>query len=101
MAKMIIVLGKVIVRDGQLSSALAISQEHVLRSRMEPGCITHAVYQDSENPQRLVFVEQWGTQDALSTHFSYPPSREFAKAIGALAAEPPSMTIYEASEVKL
>ncbi|MFY8044369.1 MAG: putative quinol monooxygenase [Rhodoferax sp.] len=98
---MIIILGSVTVLDGQYLSALAISQEHVARSRKEPGCIAHAVHQDSENPQRLVFVEQWESQAALALHFAVPASRSFAKAIRALAAEPPNMALYEASEVKL
>ena len=98
---MIIILGSVAVREGQLAAALAISQEHVLRSREEPGCIAHAVHQDTEKPDLLVFVEQWESQAALAAHFSVPASRAFAKAIGALAVERPKMTLYEATEVEL
>lgn len=98
---MIIILGNVTVQNGQYESALSLSQEHVARSREEPGCISHSVHQDVENPLRLVFVERWTSQDALTMHFAVPASRAFAKAIRALAAEPPSMALYEASEVSL
>jgi hypothetical protein len=54
---MIIVLGSVVVREGRVNEALSLSQEHVARSRAEPGCIAHAVHQDAENPLRLVFIE--------------------------------------------
>ena len=96
---MILVLGSVVMREGCLEQALALSREHVARSRTEPGCIAHAVHQDVENPQRLVFVEQWSDRAALQQHFIVPASRAFAKALSALASEAPSMTLYEATQV--
>jgi quinol monooxygenase YgiN len=35
----------------------------------EPGCISHAVHVDCENPLRLVFIEQWTDRAALLAHF--------------------------------
>jgi quinol monooxygenase YgiN len=96
---MIIVLGSVTVRSDSLAQALALSREHVGRSRGEPGCIAHAVHQDAEDPRRLVFVEQWTDRAALQRHFLVPESRNFVKALGALAIGPPSMTIYDATPV--
>ncbi len=98
---MILVLGEVITREGHTAEALALSQEHVARSRREPGCVAHAVYQDSENPRRLVFVEQWATQATLWEHFKVPASRAFAKGLAALADQPPSITIYEAAQIQV
>jgi quinol monooxygenase YgiN len=94
---MIIVLGSVIVRAGEVARALALSQEHVSRSRAEPGCLAHAVHLDSENPLRLVFVEQWSDRAALDAHFEVPASRAFVKALSAMAAVPPSIAIYDAA----
>ena len=66
---MILVLGSVVVRDGCLDEALALSQLHTRRSREEPGCIAHAVHLDPENPRRLVYVEKWSDLAALGQHF--------------------------------
>lgn len=96
---MIVVLGTVVAREGCVPQVLALSRGHVNRSRAEPGCISHAVHQDAENPQRLVFVEQWASQEALWQHFKVPASRSFAKSVAALAAEAPSLTIYEATAI--
>ena len=41
---MILVHGHVVARVGAFDEALALSQEHVARSRAEPGCIAHAVH---------------------------------------------------------
>ena len=96
---MIVVLGSVVAREGCVPQALALSREHVNRSRAEPGCISHAVHQDAESPLRLVFVEQWASQEALWEHFKVPASRAFAKSVAALASEAPSMTIYDATPI--
>lgn len=98
---MIIVLGSVTLQPEQFESALALSREHVARSRTEPGCITHAVHRDCENSLRLVFVERWSDQAALAAHFQVPASRAFAKALRDLAAEPPSMAVYEATQIRI
>jgi quinol monooxygenase YgiN len=98
---MIIVLGSVTVQDGHWEHALALSQAHVARSRAEPGCVAHAVHRDTENPLRLVFIEQWSDPEALGEHFRVPASRAFAKALAALASQPPDMALYEARPTRL
>jgi quinol monooxygenase YgiN len=96
---MIIVTGTVLAREGALDDVLAIATEHVLRSRAEPGCISHAVYRDTENPLRLQFVERWTDMTALKMHFAVPASGDAVRAMAALTTETPSMQMYEASEV--
>jgi quinol monooxygenase YgiN len=98
---MILVLGSVVAKEGSVGAVLSLSQQHVLRSRKEPGCLAHAVHADTENPNRLVFVEQWSNEEALWEHFKVPASRAFAKELATLAAEPPSITIYSATPVQV
>ncbi|MGZ4690236.1 MAG: putative quinol monooxygenase [Acidimicrobiia bacterium] len=92
---MIIVTGSVKARPDQLDEALRVSLEHVRRSRTEPGCLLHSVHRDVEDPFRLVFLEQWEDSDALTAHFAVPESLAFVTALSELAAERPSMDIYE------
>jgi len=80
---------------------LQLSLEHVRRSRLEPGCLLHSVHHDVDDPSRLVFVEHWVDRDALLTHFRVPASRAFAKAAGDLAAEQPTLEIYDAELLTL
>ena len=98
---MIVVLGQVQVRQGHLPAALALSLAHVHRSRAEPGCLMHAVHQDAEDPQRLVFVEQWADEAALRTHFKVPASRDFVDSLAHLCATPPRIDIYDTRSVPL
>ena len=97
---MILVLGHVTARPEHFGEVLKLSQEHVERSRAEPGCIAHAVHRDSENPLRLVFVEKWSDMAALQVHFRVPASRELGRALATLASEAPGLEIYEAALVK-
>jgi len=96
---MIVVLGSVLVRDGCMAEARKLSVEHVHRSRMEPGCVSHAVHVDCENPQRLVFVEEWADHASLQEHFKVPASGHFVAALSALAGEKPRMVVYQAEHV--
>jgi quinol monooxygenase YgiN len=92
----ILVTGSVQASAATLDEVLAISIEHVHRSRQEPGCLLHSVHQDVEDPLHVVFIEHWADTDALHAHFRVPASREFAKALGTLAAVQPTMDIYDA-----
>jgi quinol monooxygenase YgiN len=94
---MIVVIGKVTVRPDAVDRALEVSLEHVHRSRTEPGCLLHSVHRDVEDPNTLVFLEQWEDDAALQAHFAVPESLAFVTALSEVAAKPPSMDLYEAS----
>jgi quinol monooxygenase YgiN len=92
----ILVTGSVTARPDTIEEVGRLSLEHVNRSRLEPGCLLHSVHVDVEHANRLVFIEHWADHDALMVHFRVPASGEFAKNLAALAAEPPTLEIYEA-----
>lgn len=94
---MLIVLGSVLARPDSFEEAQRLAREHVARSRQEPGCISHAVQVDLDEPLRLVFVERWSDWEALRAHFRVPASAAFARDMARLGAAPPEMTIYEAT----
>ncbi len=97
---MIIVTGSVLARPDAIDTVLAMSLEHVHRSRLEPGCISHSVHRDAENPLRLFFFEQWSGMAALQTHFKVPASGAFVRAAAGLCQEAPAMQLYDAQQVQ-
>jgi quinol monooxygenase YgiN len=97
---MIVVTGSVTARSETFEEVRQLSLEHVHRSRTEPGCISHAVHIDCENPLRLVFIEQWADRAALAAHFAVPASRDFVRALHPLAAGAPDIQIYDASKLE-
>lgn len=96
---MIIVLGRVEIRADCLALAREISDEHVKRSRLEPGCLSHAVYEDPDRPGHLVFVEEWASDLALKRHFEVPESIEFAQHLSRLASSRPVIRLLQATEI--
>lgn len=98
---MIIVTGSVIAKPGQVDALLGECLAHTHRSRAEPGCISHAVHIDAENPDRLVFFEEWQDMPALLTHFKVPASGAFVASLRTMAAAKPEMAIFEASAVTM
>ena len=97
---MIVVTGSVVAKAEGFEEARRLSLEHVHRSRAEPGCLSHAVHVDCENPLRLVFIEQWESAAALQAHFAVTASRDFARSLRPLA-EKVTLEVYEANPVKM
>ena len=97
---MIVVTGSVVARQNTFDEARRLSLEHVHRSRGEPGCISHAVHVDCENPLRLVFFEQWADRAALLAHFAVPASRDFVRSLQARAESATTIELYEATRLE-
>ncbi|WP_349678878.1 putative quinol monooxygenase [Bradyrhizobium sp. UBA2491] len=97
---MIVVTGSVTARPDSFDEVRRLSLEHVHRSRTEPGCISHAVHVDCENPLRLVFFEQWADRAALAAHFAVPASRDFVRSLQSLAAAATTIELYDAHKIE-
>src|SRR5271168_3505741 len=98
---MLLVTGAVTAKPDTIAEMLRVSREHVHRSREEPGCISHDVSIDADDPLKLHFIERWESVEALKAHFAVPASRAFWKALQELAADPGGMAVYEASPVRI
>src|SRR5947208_11894946 len=97
---MIVVTGSVTAKQDSFDAVKKLSLEHVHRSRTEPGCISHAVHIDCENPLRLVFFEQWAGRAALTAHFAVPASRDFVRSLQSLAAAATTIELYDAHKIE-
>jgi quinol monooxygenase YgiN len=97
---MIVVTGSVTARADSFDEVRGLSLEHVRRSRTEPGCISHAVHVDCDNPLRLVFFEQWADRAALLAHFAVPASGDFVRALQSLVEGATTIELYEATRLE-
>jgi quinol monooxygenase YgiN len=96
---MILVTGSILAKTDTFTEVLHLCLDHVERSRREPGCISHAVHIDCENPLRLFFFEQWVDEAALRTHFAVKGSWEFVGALKDRIVETTGTQIYNAVSV--
>jgi quinol monooxygenase YgiN len=94
----IIVTSSAVVDPARIDEAIAVSLDPVRRSRTEPGCISHAVHHDVEDPCRLVFVEQGTDLDVLKVHFDVPASPAFVHALAEFTVGRSTMEIYTAEK---
>ncbi|MBV7428578.1 MULTISPECIES: putative quinol monooxygenase [unclassified Acidovorax] len=98
---MIIVTGHVIARKDTEDTVERLALEHVLRSRMEAGCVSHEVSRDVQQPLRFVFIERWSDLAALQAHFRVEASRDFAHSMASLCEEAPQIDVYEAEVISI
>ena len=91
---MILITGSLTAKPDTYEELEALSLAHVRRSRLEPGCVSHAVHRDVENPLRLVFLEQWEDQAAVDAHFVVPEAGEFVTQAIGLCDGRPTLNVF-------
>ena len=96
---MILVTGTVVAREDTIDEVRRLGIEHSQRSRSEPGCASHNVHVDCENPLRLFFFEHWSDEKALRDHFAVAATREFVRALRALIVETSGAQIFQAQQI--
>jgi quinol monooxygenase YgiN len=96
----IIITGSITGSAETIEELERLALEHVHRSRLEPGCVSHNVHRDVENPLRLFFYEQWTDLDAVRTHFAVPASGAYVATAARLCEAPPILELFDATPVK-
>jgi quinol monooxygenase YgiN len=85
----IVVVGRVSTDAAKRSALIEIAQRVAAASRAEEGCAEYRVYEDTEQPNEFVFVEEWDSEEALQRHFATGHIAEFMGAIrGAIVGAP-------------
>lgn len=96
---MIVITGHVILTPEHRERMIALGAGHSARSRGEAGCLGHRCHVDVEQPDRLVFVEEWADIAAVRAHFAVPASAAFVAEMRALSPQPPVIRIYTAEDI--
>jgi quinol monooxygenase YgiN len=69
---MIYVVATLIVKPGSAAALQGPAAACIAETRKEEGCISYELFQSLGDPDRLVFVEQWETREALTAHSKAP-----------------------------
>jgi quinol monooxygenase YgiN len=64
-------------------------------TRSEPGCLNYDLHQDTEDPARFVFHENWASKQHLDTHLETPHLKALAARADELLAAPPQLILAE------
>jgi quinol monooxygenase YgiN len=91
---MIVVVGRVESDAERRDALIAAGQKVAGSSRQEPGCISYRLYEDTEQPNAFVFIEEWADDEALQDHFRTPHIAEFMSAMPATLTAPPDVRFH-------
>ena len=69
---MIYVVATLITKPGGAEALRGPAAACISETRKEEGCISYELFQSLDDPDRLVFVEQWATREALTAHSKQP-----------------------------
>jgi quinol monooxygenase YgiN len=98
---MIIVMAAQTVKAGKKQDVLALAQPLMAATRKEAGCVSYTLFDDPGDPQRLVFVEEWLSKEALKQHLATPHIAEWREKVKDLRAAPTVIKLYEGQETTL
>ena len=91
---MIVVVGRVRTDAGKRAELVRVGKAVAAASRLEPGCISYRLYEDTESENEFVFVEEWESDDALRRHFATSHVAVFMQAIRATIVAPPDVKFH-------
>lgn len=73
------------------------TKELVKQSQLEEGNISYKLYQDTDNPNAFVMIEEWKDQHSVDYHFETSHFKEFGKITEEFLQEPPHVVKYSAT----
>ncbi|UOO81215.1 antibiotic biosynthesis monooxygenase [Uruburuella testudinis] len=75
------IVATIVVKAGHRQELLEKFQQLVSASRREAGNISYDLHQDINQPDRLVFIENWQSQAAIDEHNASAHFQAFVNAI--------------------
>jgi quinol monooxygenase YgiN len=91
---MIVVVGRVTSDAEKRDQLIEVAQAIASASREEDGCIDYRFYEDTEQPNHFVFVEEWADQAALERHFGTPHIDTFMRSVPATMTKQPDVMFH-------
>ena len=67
---MIKVVARSSAKGDKLDRILELSKEMVEKTVKEEGCIRYELFQDMKDPNVMIFIEEWESEEALKRHMA-------------------------------
>ncbi len=87
------------VHADRLTEALDACREVRRHSVLEPGCERYDFFQSPDQPNLIVFVEEWTAIEDLHTHFEQPAFNTFMATFSELVEAPAEIRIFDATKI--
>jgi len=92
MAAAVVVVASFQIKPGMVDEAIAALTPTIEQTHAEEGCISYALHRDAANPDRLVLLERWTSQEALESHLQQPYVADLGKVAGDFLADGAEVT---------
>jgi quinol monooxygenase YgiN len=79
---MIKVAAKCVIKKESIETFKSITSTLIDETRKEDGCISYELFQDNDNEQVFIFVENWGNQEKLNQHINSKHCKELLPEMG-------------------
>jgi quinol monooxygenase YgiN len=77
---MLIVVARYVVKEGREDTVVQLMRSNAEASRQEPDCLEFSVYQDVDDPRRVLLYERYTDEDAFQAHHRTPHFRDLVEA---------------------
>ena len=77
-----------IVRPARRSDLLETMRGMLEPARVERGCLSYRLYEDVENKNAFILLEEWATQEDLERHIAKDSQRQLLALMDLLSEQP-------------
>lgn len=91
---MIRIMARMTARPGCEAQLFSVLHALLEPSREEAGCLRYALFQNEDDPQEFVTVEQWRDQAAADAHLATRHVQQAIARAGSLLAEAPRINRF-------
>lgn len=74
---------------------MELCQEHVKRSRSEPGNLSYDLHVHTEDVYKVVYTEEWEDLESLQKHVE--ASKDFIKELSRASPQAPKVKVFEST----
>jgi quinol monooxygenase YgiN len=92
----LVVVVQMVVHKGRAQEAIAGLAPAIEKTHDEPGCVLCALHQDIHDPDTLVLIEQWDSEESHDLHVAQDYIRELVETVSPLVVDLPKITVSTA-----
>ncbi len=91
----VVVVADVLAADGKADEVTAAFRACLEKTHEEDGCLSYALHVDNANPNHLVNIERWRSQEELDAHMATPYVAALYEVAGqpGMLAQAPTVTM--------
>jgi len=76
---MVYVIATLTVKPEMRANLIAAARDAIAATRNEQGCISYDLHESVDDPNKLVFLEEWTSADCLPVHSKSDHMRTFGR----------------------